>query len=91
MMHKTSTTDPDEPRIPAPRELDSRTSDGILVQLLWYPLDGHVSVAVNDTKTGEIFELEVRDDRRALDAFHHPYAYCAETLDWERLAAQSAE
>ena len=60
-----------------PRELDSRTSDGISDQLLWHPLDGHVSVAVNDTKTGEAFELDVRNGDRALDVFHHPYSYAA--------------
>jgi hypothetical protein len=57
------------------RELDSRTSDGIRVRLLWHPADGHVSVAVNDTKTGEAFELPVREGTRALDVFNHPYAY----------------
>jgi hypothetical protein len=60
-----------------PRELDSRTTDGIEVQLLWHPLDGHVSVAVNDSKTGEVFELEVRPGQRALDVYNHPYAYAA--------------
>ena len=63
-----------------PRELDSRTSDGMSVQLLWHPLDGHVSVAVNDTKTGEAFELEVRHGHQALDVYHHPYAYAARNL-----------
>ena len=72
------------------RELDSRTSDGIHVQLLWHSLDGHVSVAVNDTKTGEAFELEVRPGHRALDVFHHPYAYAAETRHLERLTTQTA-
>jgi hypothetical protein len=52
-------------------------SDGIRVQLLWYPVDNHVSVAVNDAKNGEAFELEVRDGHRALDVYHHPYAYAA--------------
>jgi hypothetical protein len=60
-----------------PRELDGRRNDGIHVQLLWHPLDGHVSVAVNDTKTGEAFELEVRPGQHALDVYHHPYAYAA--------------
>jgi hypothetical protein len=34
-------------------------------------------VAVNDTKTGDAFELPVRDGDRALDVFRHPYAYAA--------------
>jgi hypothetical protein len=90
-MTRTTDPDPEHPRIAgAPRELDSRTSDGIHVQLLWHPRDGHVSVAVNDSKTGEIFELEVRHGHRALDVFHHPFAYSAEPRDRERLPAQSA-
>ena len=84
----TTSPDPDASHIAAaPRELDSRISDGIHVQLLWHPVDGDVSVAVNDIKTGETFELQVRNGQRALDVFHHPHAYAAETLDGARLAA----
>jgi hypothetical protein len=57
------------------RELDSRTSDGIHVRLLWHPANGAVSVAVQDGKTGEAFELPVGDRDRAVDVFQHPYAY----------------
>jgi len=63
------------------RELDSRTSDGIHVRLLWHQSDGHVSVEVNDTKTGKAFELPLHDGERALDVFHHPYAYAASRRD----------
>ena len=63
-----------------PRELDNRTSDGIHVRLLWHPHDNHVSVTVNDTKTGESFELEVEGGQRPLDVFDHPYAYAAHTV-----------
>jgi hypothetical protein len=59
------------------RELDSRISDGIRVRLLWHSGAGHVSVAVEDSKTGEMFDVAVGDDDRALDVFHHPYAYAA--------------
>ena len=90
MTHATS-QDPDDPRIaPVPRELESRVSDGIHVQLLWHPHDGHVSVAVYDSKTGETFELEVCPGHRALDVFHHPYAYTDGPRDRERLATESA-
>ena len=58
-----------------PRELDGRSADGLQVWLLWHPDDGHVSVQVHDTKTREAFELRVRDGQRALDLFHHPFAY----------------
>jgi hypothetical protein len=74
-----------------PRELDSRTGDGMHVLLLWHPCDGHVSVIVSDSKTGETFELEVRDGDRPLDVFHHPYAYYAALGDGDHLAAQPAE
>jgi hypothetical protein len=59
------------------RELDSRTSDGIHVRLLWDPIDDGVSVAVNDAKTGEAFEVPVPDRRQAIEVFLHPYAYAA--------------
>lgn len=59
------------------RELDRRTGQGIEVRLLWCPDAGDVTVAVSDTKTGEAFELRVRESERALEVFHHPYAYAA--------------
>jgi hypothetical protein len=59
------------------RELDSRAGDGIRVRLLWHPDDGHVSVTVEETTSGAIFDLPVVDGERALDVFHHPYAYAA--------------
>jgi len=62
------------------RELHSRISQDIQVCLLWHPEDGHVSVAVNDIKTGEAFELPVPEGESALEVFHHPYAYAA----WRR-------
>ncbi len=63
------------------RELDRRTSDGIDVRLLWCQNDGHVTVSVTDAKTGEAFELVVREDERAHEVFHHPYAYAARPQD----------
>jgi hypothetical protein len=59
----------------APRELDSRVSDGIHVRLLWHPTDSHVSIAVHDSKTGDTFELVVGESERPHDVFLHPYAY----------------
>jgi hypothetical protein len=58
-------------------ELDSRTSDGIHVQLLWLPAEDHLVVAVSDHRTGTAFVVGVDDRSRALDAFRHPYAYAA--------------
>jgi hypothetical protein len=36
-----------------------------------------VSVTVDDAKTGAAFDVLVPEDARALDVFHHPYAYAA--------------
>ncbi len=57
------------------RELDRRFSGGIDVRLMWDSEDGRLFVAVGDRKTGQVFELDVPDRARALDVFHHPYAY----------------
>jgi hypothetical protein len=57
------------------RELDHRVSDGIEVHLMWRPSDDRALVAVSDAKTGESFTIEVGADQRALDVFHHPFAY----------------
>jgi hypothetical protein len=57
-----------------PRELDRREDDGMAVTLLWYEDTNRVAVRVVDSRSGEVFELDVaRSD--ALDAFLHPYAY----------------
>jgi hypothetical protein len=73
-------------------ELETRAADGIDVRLLWHPTDERVTVRALDTKSGEAFEVEVRDGERALEVFHHPYAYAAfhgvepEPLEDEELA-----
>jgi hypothetical protein len=59
------------------RELDTRMCDGIQVRLLWCEHDGRLWVAVLDTKTGDSFRLDVRDDEGPLDVFYHPFAYAA--------------
>jgi hypothetical protein len=58
------------------RELASRESDGINVLLLWDPRSDAVTVAVDDSRTGDHFELDV-ERTSALDAFYHPFAYAA--------------
>jgi hypothetical protein len=57
-------------------ELAHRTADGIDVSLFWNGPAGRVTVSVLDTRNGDAFALEV-DGSRALDAFHHPFAYAA--------------
>jgi hypothetical protein len=59
------------------QELDRRTHDGIDVRMLWSERDNRVLVAVEDAKTGDAFAIEVREGERAMDVFHHPYAYAA--------------
>jgi len=57
------------------RELAHRASDGIDVWLLWEPSTDRVSVRVSDAKAGAVFEVPVAKRQRALDVFHHPFAY----------------
>jgi hypothetical protein len=58
-------------------ELESRTTDGIEVRLLWHRAESRVTVTASDGRSGEVVEVAVRDHERALDVFHHPYAYAA--------------
>jgi hypothetical protein len=60
-----------------PRELCSRSSDGIEVVLLWTPGAEQLRVAVVDLRSNESFDLPV-DAPDAMQAFHHPYPYAAE-------------
>jgi hypothetical protein len=56
------------------KELASRRSGADEILLLWNPCDDRVEVAVRDVATG--FEFHVRAaPERALDVFHHVYAY----------------
>jgi hypothetical protein len=58
------------------RELAARESDGVRVLLLWHPREDAVTVAVEDARVGDRFQLVVARER-ALDAFYHPFAYAA--------------
>jgi hypothetical protein len=58
-------------------ELDSRTTDGIEVRLLWHRAENRTTVTAVDGRSGEVLEVTVRDHESALDVFHHPYAYAA--------------
>jgi hypothetical protein len=59
------------------RELAHRRNDGLDIRLLWNPATDRVTVALQDGKTGDGFEVEVGPGERALDVFHHPFAYAA--------------
>jgi hypothetical protein len=58
------------------RELAYRAADGVEVSLLWPVGEHRVLVHVKDQTSDRSFELSVDADK-ALDAFHHPYAYAA--------------
>jgi hypothetical protein len=58
------------------RELAHRSSDGIEVTLFWSKPSSRVTIAVLDTRSGEVLEFEV-EGSAALEAFNHPYAYAA--------------
>jgi hypothetical protein len=73
------------------RELDHRVSDGISVQLLWRPSDDHALVAVSDAKTGASFTIEVGANQRALDVFHHPFAYAGNRRVGEENSGELAQ
>ena len=60
-----------------PRELDYRSNDGIDVSLLWSQASGRLWVSVSDTRTDELFQLNV-EPHNAVDVFNHPYAYAAQ-------------
>ena len=60
----------------AARELAHRVADGLHVTLWWHPADESVSVAVDDRRTGERFQLPVPGEQ-ALFAFRHPFAFAA--------------
>ena len=57
-----------------PVELDHRGGNGIDVWLLWVRGSQRLVVLVSDEREGSSFELDV-DPAKALDAFHHPFAY----------------
>lgn len=58
------------------RELATRTSNGVEVTLLWDRRSDELTVCVNDANAGVYFELAA-ERNRALEVFHHPYAYAA--------------
>lgn len=72
-MHPMLTASP--PDAP-PRELCSRSNDGIQVTLIWTPGGDELRVIVVDAKLGHALTIPVAADD-AMRAFHHPYSYAA--------------
>jgi hypothetical protein len=58
-------------------ELIVRERDGLVVTLFWLRATDVLLVAVADHQNGTSFELVLERNDRALDVFHHPYAYAA--------------
>jgi hypothetical protein len=58
---------------PRSRELTERSSSGMRVRLLWLPGTRHLWVEVREPDD-RVLAIPVQPER-ALDAFHHPYAY----------------
>jgi hypothetical protein len=56
-------------------ELATRESSGVSVALYWTRRTDALAVTVDDTATGDQFELVVADNERPLDVFYHPFAY----------------
>jgi hypothetical protein len=59
------------------RELAERRSGEIEVSLLWHPALDRIELCLLDLATGVSVHLDVAPDK-ALDAFHHPFAYVAQ-------------
>jgi hypothetical protein len=57
-------------------ELNHRSADGIEVSLLWSRVTNALTVAVEDSRSGQSFVLPAPAEK-ALDVFEHPFAYAA--------------
>jgi hypothetical protein len=57
-------------------ELHHRSADGIEVSLLWSRLTNALTVAVEDSRSGQSFVLPAPAEK-ALDVFEHQFAYAA--------------
>jgi hypothetical protein len=55
-------------------ELAERTSNGLLVRLLWDPQRNQTVLRYRDRRTGDAFVTDV-PNRDALTAFQHPNVY----------------
>ena len=71
-----TTTQMTQPLQPSPaeaerplRELNTRISDGLQVDLLWNEADDLVVVRVEDQRTGEGFSVTVKPDQSPIDVF----------------------
>ena len=66
----------DSTTAPTVVELATRSGDGLEVALNWSRRSGRVWVNVLHLATGESMTIQA-DPSKALDAYYHPFAYCA--------------
>ena len=69
-----------EPFVQSDRELARRVSGGIEVALYWSPLDDTTTVEVWNAASEEILVFAIAPER-ALEAFYHPFAQLAASVD----------
>jgi hypothetical protein len=62
------------------RELNTRISDGLQVDMLWCEADDLVYVRVADQRSGEGFTVPVQPGQSPVDVFNHPFAYAPEKI-----------
>lgn len=60
-----------------PQELARRDASGSHVALLWSRRTHRAAVVVEEDATGELVELEVREQESPLELYQHPYVYLA--------------
>ena len=70
----------------ATRELDHRSNEDVEVTLLWSAQTNRVFVLVLERRTEALFRFEVAP-AKALDAFHHPFAYAQQVHLQDAVAA----
>jgi hypothetical protein len=61
------------------RELDRRISAGLEITLFWDSRDNSTSIHLHHAATDQTISFRVPSGR-ALDAFHHPFAYLAHQI-----------
>jgi hypothetical protein len=61
------------------RELARRVSGDLEITLYWNALDNSTTIDIDEAATEETISFAVPGER-ALDAFHHPFAYRGATL-----------
>jgi len=58
-----------------PKELAHRDSGPAHVSFFWSKRTHRAAVVLEDDETGEVVELDVRDDDDPLELYEHPYVY----------------